>query len=514
MPIEFDLPIETNSIIKVIGVGGGGGNAVNHMYSEGIVGVNFLICNTDAQALEMSTVPAKIQLGSDLLKGLGAGNQPEKGKNATYESIDKIKSALDDGTKMVFITAGMGGGTGTGGAPIIAKAARDEGILTVGIVTTPFEFEGNSRLNQARKGLEELRNNVDTLIVINNDKIRETYGDLGLKAALAKADDVLATAARSIAEIITVPGHINVDFEDVNTVMRSGGVAIMGSSVAGGEDRAMTAVKEAINSPLLNDDSIKGAQDILLNISSGTKPITMDEITLITSHIQKEADYGCNVIWGNCEDENLEDKICVTVIATGFGREPIELERHENSADLMGKRSNEPSQVNNPSAKPGPSEPKEKRTKTVTPLFPNGNDQSEYSPLTDLTNTIETKTTRDGNTFIFDNPVSGPGPEREENTVFRKQEAPEVSVPQVSEEDSLLELQEARKALERKKRLKKMSLKIHDDLNQLEKEPAYKRIDRSLDETDHSSDALSSRYTVDDDKEIRDGNSYLHDNVD
>ncbi len=508
MPIEFDLPIETNSIIKVIGVGGGGGNAVNHMYSEGIVGVNFLICNTDSQALEMSTVPAKIQLGSDLLKGLGAGNQPEKGKNATYESIDKIKSVLDDGTKMVFITAGMGGGTGTGGAPIIAKAARDEGILTVGIVTTPFSFEGNARLNQARKGLEELRQNVDTLIVINNDKIRETYGDLGLKQALAKADDVLATAARSIAEIITVPGHINVDFEDVNTVMRSGGVAIMGSSIAGGEDRAMTAVKEAINSPLLNDDSIKGAQDILLNISSGTKPITMDEITLITSHIQKEADYGCNVIWGNCEDENLEDKICVTVIATGFGREPIELQGDADPNALrfagQGKQAN-----------PGPSPAPEPKKKTVTPLFPEGQDESEYSSLVDIQNTIEPTAKREGNTFIFDNPVQNPAPDRMENTVYRKQEeqspAPRIDM---AEDDSLQELQEARKALERKKRLKKMSLKIHDDLNQLEKEPAYKRMDRELDETDHSSDPLSSRFTVDEDKEIRDGNSYLHDNVD
>ena len=307
-----------NSIIKVIGVGGGGGNAVAYMYQQGIVGVDFAVCNTDNQALEASPVPIKVQLGPNLTEGMGAGSVPEVGKQSCIESIDDIRKFLEADTKMLFITAGMGGGTGTGAAPIIAKAAKEMDVLTVAIVTLPFKFEGLRRHNQAIEGLESLKKNVDSILVISNDRVRQMYGNLSLKNAFAKADDILTTAARGIAEIITVPGYINVDFKDVNTVMKNSGVSILGYAEADGEDRARIAVEEAINSPLLEDNDIRGAQHILLNISSGTKEVTMDEITEITDYIQEEAGYGTHMIWGNCQDDTLGDKLSITIIATGF----------------------------------------------------------------------------------------------------------------------------------------------------------------------------------------------------
>jgi cell division protein FtsZ len=315
-----------NSIIKVIGVGGGGGNAVAYMYRQGIHGVDFAICNTDNQALEASPIPIKVQLGPNLTEGMGAGSVPEVGKQSCIESIDEIRKFLESGTKMVFITAGMGGGTGTGAAPIIAKAAKEMDILTVAIVTLPFKFEGLRRRNQALEGLENLKKNVDSILVISNDRLREEFGNLSLKNAFAKADDILTTAARGIAEIITLPGYINVDFKDVNTVMKNSGVSIMGYAEAEGEDRARIAVEQAINSPLLEDNDIRGAQHILLNISSGTNEVTMDEITEITDYIQEEAGYGTHMIWGNCTDEKLGDGLSVTIIATGFdeGKKRIE----------------------------------------------------------------------------------------------------------------------------------------------------------------------------------------------
>jgi cell division protein FtsZ len=288
----FDLPKETSSIIKVIGVGGGGSNAVNHMFDLGIVGVDFAICNTDNQAMELSKVPTKIQLGPDLTEGLGAGSKPDIGRQACIESIDEIKNFLANGTKMLFVTAGMGGGTGTGAAPIIAKAAQEMDILTVGIVTLPFSFEGRRRSKQGVDGLDELKKNVDTLIVISNDKLRQIHGNLKLSQAFSEADDILSTAAKGIAEIITVPGYVNVDFEDVNTVMRGSGVAIMGTATSEGEDRAKLAVDEALNSPLLEENDIQGAQHILLNITSGNKEVTMDEIFEITEFVQEEAGFG------------------------------------------------------------------------------------------------------------------------------------------------------------------------------------------------------------------------------
>ena len=317
--MKFDLPKDQASIIKVFGVGGGGSNAVNHMYNQGITGVDFVICNTDAQALDQSPIPNKIQLGTTLTEGLGAGANPEVGKNAAIEDIENIKSILAKNTKMVFITAGMGGGTGSGAAPIIAEAARELGILTVGIVTIPFSFEGRRRKQQADEGLLELKKHVDTLLVINNDKLRMMHGNLKMGEAFSKADDILTTAAKGIAEIITVAGYINVDFEDVRTVMKDGGTAIMGSATGEGENRAIEAVTKALSSPLLNDNEIKGANFILLNVTSGEDEITMDEIDEITDYIQNEAGYTAELIWGNGTDSTLGEKVSVTVIATGFG---------------------------------------------------------------------------------------------------------------------------------------------------------------------------------------------------
>ena len=316
--MTFDMPKEKASIIKVVGVGGGGSNAVNYMFNQGIQGVNFVVCNTDAQALELSPVPNKVQIGPDLTEGRGAGSVPEVGSLAMEESLDDIRDILAINTKMVFITAGMGGGTGTGGAPILAQMCREMGILTVGIVTVPFSWEGKRRYEQALEGLEAMRSSVDTIIVISNEKLRQMYGNLKLSQAFANADSVLATAARGIAEIITVPGYVNVDFEDVKTVMKNSGVAIMGIGIAAGQHRAMQAVEEALKSPLLNDSDIEGAKHILLNISSGTEEITMDEVTAITDYVQDQAGNTTDIIWGNCTDESLGDNISVTIIATGF----------------------------------------------------------------------------------------------------------------------------------------------------------------------------------------------------
>lgn len=316
--MEFNIPKEEKSIIKVIGVGGGGSNAVSYMYRQGIVGVDFAVCNTDNQSLEMSPVPTKIQLGPDLTEGRGAGSKPDVGRLACIESLEDVRHFLEDNTKMLFVTAGMGGGTGTGAAPIIAGLAKEMGILTVGIVTLPFVFEGRRRGNFALEGMAEMEANVDALIVISNDKLKDIHGNLVLSEAFSKADNILTTAAKGIAEIITIPGYVNVDFEDVNTVMRDSGVAIMGTAIAEGNNRAMEAVQAAISSPLLEDNDIEGAEHILLNITSGAREVTMEEIFIITEFIQERAGYGTNLIWGNCVDETLGEKLSVTLIATGF----------------------------------------------------------------------------------------------------------------------------------------------------------------------------------------------------
>jgi cell division protein FtsZ len=323
----FEMLKDKSSIIKVIGVGGGGGNAVNHMYKQGIAGVDFIICNTDSQALESSPIPNKVQLGSSLTEGRGAGSMPVVGMNSAIESIEDVKDLLGSHTKMVFITAGMGGGTGTGASPIICQAAKELGILTVGIVTTPFNFEGKRRKQQADEGLAALKEHVDTLLVISNDKLRQMYGNLTLSSAFAEADNILATAAKGIAEIITVPGYINVDFEDVKTVMQNSGVAIMGSASSEGEGRAYKAVQAALNSPLLNDNDIEGARYILLNITSGSQEVLMDEVSEITDYIQNQAGLTADIIWGNCHDESLGNKISVTLIATGFQTKTNRIEK-------------------------------------------------------------------------------------------------------------------------------------------------------------------------------------------
>tara|TARA_R110002049_G_scaffold101964_5_gene247293 strand:+ start:26252 stop:28192 length:1941 start_codon:yes stop_codon:yes gene_type:complete len=316
--ISFDLPKNQSNVIKVIGVGGGGSNAINHMFQQGIKGVDFVICNTDSQALQSSGVPNKIQLGVNLTEGLGAGANPDVGEEAAVESLEDIRRMLDTNTKMVFITAGMGGGTGTGAAPVIAKMAKELDILTVGIVTMPFQFEGKMRNAQAQRGIEKLRAHVDSLVVINNNKLREVYGNLGFKAGFSKADEVLSTASRGIAEVITHHYTQNIDLRDAKTVLSNSGTAIMGSATASGQTRAQEAIMNALDSPLLNDNKITGAKNVLLLIVSGSQEITIDEIGEINDHIQTEAGFGANIIMGVGEDEDLQESISVTIIATGF----------------------------------------------------------------------------------------------------------------------------------------------------------------------------------------------------
>lgn len=399
--MRFDLPREHTSIIKVIGVGGGGSNAVNYMYEQGIKGVDFVVCNTDAQALDASPVPMKVQLGSTLTSGRGAGSKPEVGRNAAVENLEDVKAIVGGHTTMVFVTAGMGGGTGTGAAPVIARACREMGILTVGIVTIPFGFEGKKRSQQAEEGLAEMREAVDTLLVIRNDKLRELYGNLSLKQAFGHADEVLCTAAKGIAEVITLTGEINVDMNDVNTVMRESGVAIMGSGMASGEGRAEKAVRVALESPLLNDNDITGANFVLLNITYGGDEVKMDEITEITDYIQECAGRSAEVIWGYGQDDELGDNLCVTVIATGFtmkavdssyAAEPtrrIPLDLDDNSKKELTNKVSSPTEspVNKPYAPAAEEtdEPYIKSEEAEAPIAPTSN----IPPAVDLPPTEE-----------------------------------------------------------------------------------------------------------------------------
>ena len=318
--MNFDLPVERSSIIKVLGIGGGGNNAVNHMYNRGITDVNFVVCNTDAQALAESPVPVKVQIGEELTEGRGAGSQPETGRESAEENMEQVMSALSGNTRMVFITTGMGGGTGTGAIPVIAEACKSAGILTIAVVTIPFKSEGKIRIKNAVEGINRLKDHVDSLLVINNEKLREIYGDQSVSTAFSKADDVLTTAVKGIAEIITVPGYINVDFADVETVMKESGVAVMGTGSASGENRSAEAIKQAIESPLLNSSDITGARSILLNITTGTgeNELTMDELGEITDYLYDAASENALIIRGISKDESLAGEIGVTVIATGF----------------------------------------------------------------------------------------------------------------------------------------------------------------------------------------------------
>jgi len=520
--MEFDLPKDQSSIIKVIGVGGGGGNAVNHMYNQGIKGVDFIICNTDQQALDISAVPVKIQLGASLTEGRGAGAIPEIGKNAAIENIDEIKDILGKQTKMVFITAGMGGGTGTGAAPVIAKVAKDMGILTVGIVTVPFGFEGRKRKLQAEEGLEELRDSVDTLLIINNDRLREMFGNLSLGNAFSQADNVLATAAKGIAEVISVTGAINVDFNDVNTVMRDSGVAIMGSATAEGENRAMDCVKRALSSPLLNDNDITGARYVLLNITYGTKEVLMDEIGDITDYIQDEAGSTADVIWGHGQDESLGDGLCVTLIATGFNSSPVtgfEKEPEKKMHTLEDTKAT-------PIAAPIES-PVDEKNDYIAPEDMKTEEEAYEEPFLKVKEEDAEQTEIN---WTFNENVNNKTEETEsedKEEVIRHYLTDEIEekieLETTTPKVVLSKEEQERRAKERMERIQTYTskLKSSNGINDLEKEPAYKRRDIRFDDVAHSSDEPKSKFTVSETEEngekrfgLRENNSFLHDNVD
>ncbi|NLP57366.1 cell division protein FtsZ [Lutibacter sp. B1] len=625
--ISFDLPKNQSNVIKVIGVGGGGSNAVNHMYSQGINGVDFVVCNTDAQALQNSPVPSKIQLGVSLTEGLGAGANPEVGEQAAMESIQEIKDMLSTNSKMVFITVGMGGGTGTGAAPIIAKVARELDLLTIGIVTNPFSFEGKMRNDQAQKGIDKLRQYVDSLVVINNNKLREVYGNLGFKAGFSKADEVLSTAARGIAEVITHHYTQNIDLKDAKTVLSNSGTAIMGSATASGVNRSEEAISKALDSPLLNDNKITGAKNVLLLIVSGSEEITIDEIGEINDYVQSQAKSNVNIIMGIGEDESLGEAISVTVIATGFNKD----QQHEISNteakkiihtlgddqeatfDFSEKNIIEPSvnEVNEPIKVPTP--PVD--DKIVFDLGEEVDDEFDIIPTTEFIKNIDVtydeianeeaeefiitpityqkeeepiKVVEEENqiSFTFDLPISEAKKEHEvkestptiknievvdhqviepikkvkedvyfsledytkleENLTKAKKttsieeevnnelnitlhskpvidvnEQEVVDYKEVSPLDlTIAELQ--KRASERREKMKNFNYKfinkVNKNIDEIEKEPAYKRMGVELNETSHSSEISQSRTTLEiddnDDIQFRSNNSFLHDNVD
>ena len=632
--ISFDMPKNQSNVIKVIGVGGGGSNAINHMFQQGIKGVDFVICNTDAQALQNSGVPNKIQLGVHLTEGLGAGANPDVGEQSAVESLEDIRRMLDTNTKMVFITAGMGGGTGTGAAPIIAKMARELDILTVGIVTMPFQFEGKMRNEQAQRGVERLREHVDSLIVINNNKLREVYGNLGFKAGFSKADEVLSTASRGIAEVITHHYTQNIDLRDAKTVLSKSGTAIMGSATASGQTRAQEAIMKALDSPLLNDNKITGAKNVLLLIVSGSQEITIDEIGEINDHIQDEAGHGANIIMGVGEDESLQESISVTIIATGFdidqqyeisnteakkvihaleddsrgddvevqSMEPaiispdIVLEKEETEAPIVHTLidddfEEETSVLKNEliqtteairninviydevlDAKPVTEEyfiitpiqqvedleleDKEEEQITLTfdlPLSnlevekieePESTDEKMLFQLEedvkdiDVTDPVElisvTEVNEEGEKrYVLDDLATAEidtstkakkEVEVKEEIVFEKKTIPaeEIEEEVTGEIDPMnspiSEILKAR-ADERRKKMKDFNYKFNNaKIDEIEKEPAYKRQGVNLDDVQHSSETNASRMSVgtddNEDIQLRSNNSFLHDNVD
>jgi len=483
--INFELPVNQSSIIKVIGIGGGGSNAVNHMWKQGIKDVDFIVCNTDAQALSNSPVPVRIQIGESLTEGRGAGSKPEIGRQAAIENLQDIKEILEGNTKMVFLTAGMGGGTGTGAAPVIAKATKEMGLLTVAIVTIPFRFEGQLRINQAIEGIKQLKEYVDSLLVINNEKLREIYGDLKLSEAFAKADDVLAIAAKGIAEIITVHGYINVDFADVETVMKDSGVAILGTGLASGEDRAGRAMEAALASPLLNNNDITGADNILLNITSGENELSMDEIGEITDFISHSAAKNAHIIWGTGQDKRLGEQISVTIIATGFEAHSIpELYIRKPKADRV--KLSEPSEVKEADLQSREEKPEDEP-------FERSNVQR---------------------TFEFD--IQGENRQLEFFVSDARDQGPEADE------------KKSRELAERVKKLRKSHEKMKEQLynrassnesiDELENEPAYVRKKIRIDDAKPSEESRISKYSLSEDDEknskLREDNAYLHDNVD
>ncbi len=633
--ITFDLPKNKSNVIKVIGVGGGGSNAINHMFRQGIKGVDFVICNTDAQALQNSGVPNKIQLGVNLTEGLGAGANPEIGEQAAIESLDEIKQLLNTNTKMIFITAGMGGGTGTGAAPVIARIAKELDILTVGIVTMPFLFEGKIRNQQAAIGVETLRAHVDSLVVINNNKLREVYGNLGFKAGFSKADEVLATASKGIAEVITHHYTQNIDLRDAKTVLSNSGTAIMGASTASGSNRAQDAIMKALDSPLLNDNKITGAKNVLLLIVSGSQEITIDEIGEINDHIQTEAGYGANIIMGVGEDDSLEESISVTIIATGFDvDQQDEITNTETKKVIhsltddtsLAKQTLSPEQeittttprtvtdktivdkkdpkiihvlnddndtpemdlismteairnieiqyediifnnaktndliINDVSNNPETDEPiaKEEQT-TLTfdlPIAPAKkieeeeekvsfdlnddiknlpvNDYTELVPITEINEQGEKKYSLDDDcpTTDHNKPKEQLATqeliiEADENMVFERKTVDDTPKTETEKEDQELDPMNSsiskvlkERADQRRLRMKEFNYKFNNaKIDDIEKEPAYKRQGVDLNEAKHSSEATEiSRLSVttddNDDVQLRENNSFLHDNVD
>jgi cell division protein FtsZ len=632
--ISFDLPKHQSNVIKGIGVGGGGSNAINHMFQQGIKGVDFVICNTDAQALQSSGVPNKIQLGVNLTEGLGAGANPDVGEQAAVESIEDIRRMLDTNTKMVFITAGMGGGTGTGAAPIIAQMAKELDILTVGIVTMPFQFEGKMRNEQAQRGIEKLREHVDSLIVINNNKLREVYGNLGFKAGFSKADEVLSTASRGIAEVITHHYTQNIDLRDAKTVLSNSGTAIMGSATASGQTRAQDAIMKALDSPLLNDNKITGAKNVLLLIVSGSQEITIDEIGEINDHIQNEAGHGANIIMGVGEDESLQESIAVTIIATGFDIDQQNeisntetkkvIHALEEVAEEISTQEKEPAIITpdivleekkeDPIVRHTLLDEDEVETKAnqgmdlipTTDLLKNMdvvydevldskaelNVEPEEFIITPIENKVETTKIEPEDeqiTLTFDLPISKKEPETieepesnegmmffsldeevkdikvnepvevipvtevneagekryalddfetyessintkaeqtevKEEIVFEKKVVPVEETEELTEEEidpmnsPISELIKAR-ADERRKHMKDFNYKFNTaKIDEIEKEPAYKRQGVNLEDAQHSSETNASRLSVgtddNNDIQLRSNNSFLHDNVD
>ena len=623
----FDLPKNNSNVIKVVGVGGGGGNAVNHMFLQGIKGVDFVVCNTDAQALQNSPIPNKIQLGVSLTEGLGAGANPEIGEQAAMESYEEIKSMLKTHSKMVFITVGMGGGTGTGAAPIIAKIAKDLDLLTIGIVTIPFSFEGKMRNDQAQKGIEKIRQHVDSLIIINNNKLREVYGNLGFKSGFSKADEVLSTAARGIAEVITHHYTQNIDLKDAKTVLSNSGSAIMGSAIASGDNRAQECISKALDSPLLNDNKIIGAKNVLLLIVSGSEEITIDEIGEINDYIQTESKNNVNIIMGVGEDENLNDAISVTVIATGFNKEQQyqisnakekkiihTLEGEQEVTYNFSESDKLTSEVNESGDKDDVNDDTERKVFNleddeieekveITPNALKINDiEVEYEEISkeliddfvitsvskieeEMENEIEeTIDEKEQTTFTFDLPLNKSNekysieneleavnnikvvgleevkPEKDENEVrysledytkledsllkakkeveitdedeelnFKVKTKPDQPLSLEDDEEvkevsplylTISELQE--RADDRKKKMKEFNYKFINKLNknieEIEREPAYKRMGVELDESTPSSENTQSRLSLgtddNDDIQLRSNNSFLHDNVD
>ena len=622
--ITFDLPKNQSNVIKAIGIGGGGSNAINYMFNQGIKGVDFVICNTDAQALNNSGVPNKIQLGVNLTEGLGAGANPEVGSQSAIESTEDIKGMLNVNTKMVFITAGMGGGTGTGAAPVIAKMAREMDILTVGIVTTPFSFEGKIRNEQAQKGIENLKEHVDSLIIINNNKLREVYGNLGFKAGFSKADEVLSTAAKGIAEVITHHYTQNIDLKDANTVLSNSGTAIMGAAEASGDGRAQEAIRKALDSPLLNDNKITGAKNVLLLIVSGDQEITIDEIGDINDHIQEQSGFGANIIMGVGEDLNLGDSVSVTIIATGFNADQqneitnIEPEKIIHTLEEEDNLFNQKPLKNDISTEEIEEESEDKivhildeepidengledeinETKSINDIevidFIHVVDEKENLIENEVVNEIEIdlideeETENSINWSLFeedkkdnlsgqekineaidineievidyielipteekneigevihemeDHMLFEPLSELSENSTLVENsdiietevevevevEVKEDIVSEIldSEEEidplniSLADLQKQR-SKERRLRMKEFNYKFNNSkIDEIEKEPAYKRQGVDLEETKHSSEEERSRLTLDidenEDIQLRKNNSFLHDNVD